>query len=107
VAKATGARIVNNIDDLTPEDLGYAEVVEERKIEDDKFIFIEGCKNPRAVTILVRGGSERVVDEAERSLVDALNVVKEAERSLVDALNVVKDVILRPEPAGSGSGPTS
>jgi len=88
LAKATGARIVNNIDDLTPEDLGYAEVVEERKIEDDKFIFIEGCKNPRAVTILVRGGSERVVDEAERSL--------------VDALNVVKDVILRPEIVAGG-----
>ncbi len=88
LAKATGARIVNNIDDLTPEDLGYAEVVEERKIEDDKFIFIEGCKNPRAVTILVRGGSERVVDEAERSL--------------VDALNVVKDVIIRPEIVAGG-----
>ena len=88
IAKATGARIVNNIDDLTSDDLGYAEVVEERKIEDDKFVFIEGCKNPRAVTILVRGGSERVVDEAERSL--------------VDALNVVKDVILRPEIVAGG-----
>ncbi len=88
IAKATGARIVNNIDDLTPEDLGYADLVEERKIEDDKFIFIEGCKNPRAVTILVRGGSERVVDEAERSL--------------VDALNVVRDVIIRPEIVAGG-----
>ncbi len=88
LAKATGARIVNNIDDLTPDDLGYADVVEERKIEDDKFVFIEGCKNPRAVTILVRGGSERVVDEAERSL--------------VDALNVVRDIILRPEIVAGG-----
>ena len=88
IAKATGARVVNNIDDLTSDDLGYADVVEERKIEDDKFVFIEGCKNPRAVTILVRGGSERVVDEAERSL--------------IDALNVVRDVLLRPEIVAGG-----
>jgi len=88
IAKATGARIVNNIDDLTSDDLGYAEIVEEKKIEDDKFVFIEGCKNPRAVTILVRGGSERVVDEAERSL--------------TDALNVIRDVMIRPEIVAGG-----
>jgi len=88
LAKATGGRIVNNIQDLTSEDLGEAELVEERKIEDDKWVFIEGCKNPRSVTILVRGGSERVVDEAERSL--------------KDALSVVRDVVIRPEVVAGG-----
>src|ERR687898_310100 len=72
LAKATGARIVNNIDDLTSKDLGSADVVEERKVETDRWVFIEGCKNPKAVTILVRGGSQRVVDEADRSIHDAL-----------------------------------
>ena len=65
LAKATGARIVTNLDDLTAKDLGQAKLAEERKIEEDKWVFIEGCKNPKAVTILVRGGSQRVVDEAE------------------------------------------
>jgi thermosome len=59
LAKATGARIVTTLDDLTPNDLGYAELVEERKIEEDKWVFVEGCKNPKAVTILVRGGSHQ------------------------------------------------
>lgn len=71
LAKATGAKIVMTIDDLTEADCGFAEKVEERKILDSKMIFVEGCKNPRAVSILVRGGTERVVDEAERSLHDA------------------------------------
>ena len=60
-----------------PQDLGTADLVEERKIETDKWVFIEGCKNPKAVTILVRGGSQRVVDEAERSMHDALMVTKD------------------------------
>ena len=77
LTKATGARIVNNIDDLSSKDLGSADVVEERKVETDKWVFIEGCKNPKAVTILVRGGSQRVVDEADRSLHDALMVMKD------------------------------
>jgi thermosome len=77
LAKATGARIVNNIDDLTSKDLGSADVVEERKVETDRWVFIEGCKNPKAVTILVRGGSQRVVDEADRSIHDALMVTKD------------------------------
>jgi thermosome len=77
LAKATGARIVNNIDDLVERDLGSADLVEERKVETDKWVFIEGCKNPRAVTILVRGGSQRVVDEADRSVHDALCVMKD------------------------------
>jgi len=77
LAKATGARIVTNLDDLTAKDLGQAKLAEERKIEEDKWVYIEGCKNPKAVTILVRGGSQRVVDEAERALHDALMVTKD------------------------------
>ncbi|MDH7564030.1 MAG: thermosome subunit beta, partial [Candidatus Bathyarchaeota archaeon] len=77
LARATGAKIVTNLDALTPADLGYAGLVEERKIGDDKMTFIEDCKHPRAVTILIRGGSERIVDEAERSIHDALCVVKD------------------------------
>ena len=77
IAKATGARIVTNLKDLTKQDLGLAALVEERKIESDKWVFIEGCKNPKAVSILIRGGSPRVLDEAERSLHDALMVVKD------------------------------
>ena len=77
MAKATGARIVNNLDDLVAKDLGSADLVEERKVETDKWVFIEGCKNPKAVSILVRGGSQRVVDEADRSLHDALMVIKD------------------------------
>ncbi|HYC11428.1 MAG TPA: thermosome subunit beta [Nitrososphaerales archaeon] len=77
LAKATGARMVTNLDDLTEKDLGYAKLVEERKLEEDKWVFIEGCKNPKAVTILVRGGTQRIVDEAERALHDALMVTKD------------------------------
>ena len=77
LAKATGGKVITNMDDMTPEDLGYASLVEERKIGDDKMTFIEGCKHPRAVTILIRGGTERIVDEAERSLHDALCVVRD------------------------------
>jgi len=76
--RATGGRIVSNIDDLKPEDLGYAELVEERKIGEDKMVFVEGCKNPRAVSILIRGGLERLVDEAERAFRDALSAVADA-----------------------------
>jgi chaperonin GroEL (HSP60 family) len=77
LAKATGATVVSNFDDLTPKDLGFAKTVDERKIETDRWTFIEGCKNPKAVTILVTGGSQRVVDEAERSVHDALMVSKD------------------------------
>jgi thermosome len=73
--RATGARIVTNLEDIRPEDIGYADLVEERKIGEDRMVFVEGCKNPRSVAILIRGGLERVVDEAERSLHDALCVV--------------------------------
>jgi archaeal chaperonin len=77
LAKATGARMVTGLDDLTKADLGEADLVEERKIENDKWTFVEGCKNPKAVTIFVRGGSQRVVDEAERSMHDAIMAVKD------------------------------
>jgi thermosome len=77
LAKATGGRVISRIDDLTPEDLGRAQLVEERRVGEDKMVFVEGCENPRAVTILVRGGTQRIVDEAERSLKDAINVVKD------------------------------
>ena len=77
LAKATGGKTITNLDDINPADLGYASLVEERKIGDDKMTFIEGCKHPHAVTILIRGGTERIVDEAERSLHDALCVVRD------------------------------
>ena len=77
LAKATGAKVASSIDEFSASDIGYAETVEEKKIGIDKLIFVEGCKNPKAVSILIRGGSERVVDEAERSIHDALCVVKD------------------------------
>ena len=77
LTKATGGRILNNLEDLKSTDLGHANLVEERKVSDDKMTFVEGCKNPKAVSILVRGGTERVVDEAERAIHDALSVVKD------------------------------
>jgi thermosome len=77
LSRATGARIVNNLDELSAGDLGFAKVVEERKVETDKWVFVEECKNPRSVSILVRGGSQRVVDEAERSVHDAIMAVKD------------------------------
>ncbi|MEM3550137.1 MAG: thermosome subunit beta [Candidatus Bathyarchaeia archaeon] len=77
LAKASGGKIITNLDDISPEDLGYASLVEERKIGEDKMTFVEGCKNPRSVTILIRGATERIVDEAERSVHDALCVVRD------------------------------
>ena len=78
IAKATGAKIVANLVDLTSKDLGFAGFVEEKKIGEDKMTFIYECKNPKAVSILIRGGTEHVVDELERGLHDALSVVKVA-----------------------------
>ena len=77
LSKATGARIVNNLDELSASDLGYAKLAEERKVETDKWVFVEECKNPKSVSILIRGGSQRVVDEAERSVHDAIMTVKD------------------------------
>ncbi len=73
---ATGGKIVSSVRDLKPEDLGYAKLVEERKVGNDKMVFIEGCPNPKAVTILVRGANDMILDEAERSLNDALHVLR-------------------------------
>lgn len=75
LAKATGGRTVSNLDDLTKDDLGAAKLVEERKIGEDKMVFVEECKNPKAVSILIRAGLERLIDETERALNDAICVV--------------------------------
>ena len=91
LGRATGARIVSNLDDLTKTDLGFSLIVEERKIEEDKWVFIEGCKNPKSVTILIRGGTQRVVDEADRSI--------------HDSLMVVKDVLVKPSIVVGGGAP--
>jgi thermosome len=91
LAKATGGKIVTKLADIKPADLGYAELVEERKIGDDKMTFIEGCKHPRAVTILIRGGTQRINAETERSL--------------HDALMVIKDIIQEPKIVAGGGAP--
>ncbi len=91
LVKATGGKVVSNVNDLRAEDLGFAKLVEERKVADDKMTFVEGSKNPKAVTILVRGGGERIVDEAERAI--------------HDALCVVRDVVLDPRVVGGGGAP--
>ena len=86
LSKATGGRITSNLDDISEKDLGSAEIVQQKKIESDKWVFIEGCSNPHAVTVLIRGGSQRVVDEADRSIHDALMVVKDViEKPLIVA----------------------
>jgi len=77
LARATGGRIVTDLDDLGSSDLGVAGTVEERKVGEDKMIFVEGCKDPRSVAILIRAGLERMVDEAERGMQDALSVVSD------------------------------
>jgi thermosome len=91
LAKATGGTISTNLDDMTSKDLGSAEHVEQKKVETDKWVFIEGCRNPHAVTLLLRGGSQRVVDEVDRSI--------------HDALMVVKDVIEKPAIVAGGGAP--
>jgi|TARA_B100002003_G_scaffold178218_1_gene166180 thermosome len=91
LAKATGGRIVANIEEITKNDLGNAGLIEERTIEEDKWVFVENAKNPKAVTLLIRGGTQRIIDEAERSI--------------HDALSVVKDVIEKPEVVAGGGAP--
>ena len=77
LARATGGRVTSNLNDLKTADLGFAGLVEERKIGDDKMIFVEKCKDPHSVAILIRAGLERMVDEAERAIIDALSVVSD------------------------------
>ena len=91
LAKATGGRITSNIEDISEKDLGAANLVQQKKVESDKWVFIEGCKNPQSVTLLIRGGSQRVVDEVDRSI--------------HDSLMVVKDVIEKPEIVAGGGAP--
>jgi len=91
LAKATGAKVVDTLEDMTKRDLGHAGLVEERKIGDDKMTFIEECKDPRSVTVLIRGGTERIVDEAERSI--------------HDALCVARDVVQEPKIVAGGGAP--
>ncbi|MFX0099685.1 MAG: thermosome subunit beta [Candidatus Hodarchaeota archaeon] len=78
LAKATNARVINNIRDLSASDIGSADVVEERKTGKDNMIYIEGCKDPKAVSILIRAGTEHVLDELDRAMHDALSVVIDA-----------------------------
>ncbi|MFA5573019.1 MAG: thermosome subunit beta [Candidatus Bathyarchaeia archaeon] len=77
LARATGGRIISDLDDIKSTDLGLAGLVEERKIGDDKMIFVEKCKDPHSVAILIRAGLERMVDEAERAMTDCLSVVSD------------------------------
>ncbi|MEM2079515.1 MAG: thermosome subunit beta, partial [Nitrososphaerota archaeon] len=84
LAKATGGRIVTNIESLTEKDLGRAGLVEERKIGEDRLVFVEKCENPGAVSILIRAGLERQMDEAERALNDAImNVINLVENNKI------------------------
>jgi thermosome len=91
LAKATGGSIVTKLDDITAKELGDAALVEERRIGDDKMTFVEGCKHPKAVTLLIRGGTNRMTAEAERSL--------------HDALCVIKDILEEPKVVAGGSAP--
>ncbi len=91
LTKATGGSISTNLDDMSEKDLGFADIVHQKKVESDKWVFIEGCRNPLSVTLLIRGGSQRVVDEVDRSI--------------HDALMVVKDVIETPSIVGGGGAP--
>jgi thermosome len=74
LASATGGKVLTTLEEIRPEDLGYAGTVEERKIGGEEMIFVENCKNPKSVSILLRGGTEHVVDELERGINDALRV---------------------------------
>ncbi|MCJ7631355.1 TCP-1/cpn60 chaperonin family protein [Candidatus Bathyarchaeota archaeon] len=97
LAKATSGRIATTLSDLTTKDLGFAKLVEERKIGEDKMVFVEGCKNPKAVSILIRAGMERLVDEAERSLHDALFVVADIvkDNKIVAGGGAIEEVLSR------------
>ena len=75
LSRATGAKIVTSLDDLNDKDLGYAGIIEERKIGGERMVFVEKCRDPKSVTIFVRGGNQQVVDEVERSITDVIGAV--------------------------------
>jgi len=91
LSKATDGRVISNLDDLSEKDLGSADLAHQKKVESDKWVFIEGCKHPQSVTMLIRGGTQRVIDEVDRSI--------------HDSLMVVKDVIEKPEIVAGGGAP--
>ena len=91
LSKATGGRVISNLDDLSESDLGIADLAQQKKVESDKWVFIEGCKHPQSVTLLIRGGTQRVIDEVDRSI--------------HDSLMVVKDVIEKPAIVAGGGAP--
>jgi len=91
LSKATGGRVVSSLDDLSENDLGLADLAHQKKVESDKWVFIEGCKHPQSVTLLIRGGTQRVIDEVDRSI--------------HDSLMVVKDVIEKPAIVAGGGAP--
>ena len=91
LSKATGGRVISNLDDLSESDLGSADLAHQKKVESDKWVFIEGCKHPQSVTLLIRGGTQRVIDEVDRSI--------------HDSLMVVKDVIEKPAIVAGGGAP--
>jgi len=91
LSKATGGRVVSSLDDLSENDLGLADLAQQKKVESDKWVFIEGCKHPQSVTLLIRGGTQRVIDEVDRSI--------------HDSLMVVKDVIEKPAIVAGGGAP--
>jgi thermosome len=91
LSKATGGRVISNLDDLSESDLGAADLAHQKKVESDKWVFIEGCKHPQSVTLLIRGGTQRVIDEVDRSI--------------HDSLMVVKDVIEKPAIVAGGGAP--
>jgi len=93
LSKATDGRVISNLDDLSENDLGHADLAHQKKVESDKWVFIEGCKHPQSVTLLIRGGTQRVIDEVDRSI--------------HDSLMVVKDVIEKPEIVAGGGAPES
>lgn len=75
LARATGAALISNFDEISADDLGYAALVEEKKISGDAMIFVTGCENPKSVSILLRGGTDHVIDSIETALEDSLRVV--------------------------------
>ena len=91
LSKATDGRVISNLDDLSENDLGHANLAHQKKVESDKWVFIEGCKHPQSVTMLIRGGTQRVIDEVDRSI--------------HDSLMVVKDVIEKPQIVAGGGAP--